>query len=822
MFDGLLQDVRYALRALCSSPGFFAIAILSLALGIGANTAIFSLIDAVILKTLPVSHPEQLVELGMKTEDGLTFTNPIWEQVRDRQDVFSGAFAYSPIRLNLAVGGEVRNANTSWVSGDFFRTLGVNPLLGRTIAGADDKRGCPVIGVLSYDFWQREYGGTAGVFDRRLMLNSHPVRIVGVAPPGFTGIQVGEAVDIYLPLCGEGTLVRENSALDKRANWWLWIFARLKPGIGEQQALARMNTLAPQIFAATMPPNYPSDAQKYHLSRRFDLIPAANGYSDVRRQYKAALYALMAVAGVVLLIACANVANLLISRAAVRRKEIAIRMAVGAGRARLIRQLLTESLLLSSMGAALGVLFAQWASRMLVRFLTTSNSTVALDLSLDGRVLAFTTAAAAVTGILFGLAPAWQGTRVDPHSAMKANARGVVESQARFSLGKMLVALQVALSLVLLIGAGLMLKTFAKLATLDTGFDKKEVLLVRVDPRYASVPPGRRLPLYQELQGRLAAVPGVRSASFADITPVSGSDSNQIVHVDGYVAKSRKDLVVWVNLISPGFFATMETPFIAGRDFDAHDTMQAPLVAVVNESMANKFFGSPRDAVGKTFRQGWNEISSPIQIVGVVKDTKYLSLREEKVAIAYYPLSQLPPMRWANFLLRANGPAASLIPGVKAAVDEVNHDITLQFRTLSVQLDESLGRERLLATLTGFFGALALALAVIGLYGVMSYNVARRRNEIGIRMALGAEQARVLRMVLGEVAILIVAGLALGLAVAVSSTRLLASFLYRLQPNDPTTLVTACVVLAVSAVLAGLLPARRAANLDPMRALRED
>jgi putative ABC transport system permease protein len=822
MFDHVLQDGRYALRALRSSPGFSAIAILSLALGIGANTAIFSLINAVILKTLPVSHPEQLVQLVMKTEGGTSFTNPIWEQVRDRQDVFSGALAYSPIRLNLAGGGEVRNANTSWVSGDFFRTLGVNPILGRTFTAADDKRGCPVVGVLSYDFWQREYGGAADVFERRLTLSSHPVQIVGVAPPGFNGIQVGETVEIYLPLCAEGTLVRENSALDKRANWWLWIFARLKPGISEQQALARMNTLAPQIFAATMPSGYPPDAQKYHLNRRFDLLPGASGYSSIRRDYTAALYALMAAVGVVLLIACANVANLLVSRASTRRKEIAIRMAIGAGRARLIRQLLTESLLLSSVGAVLGVLFAEWASRMLVRFLDTSNSTVVLDLSIDVRVLAFTMGVAVATGILFGLAPAWQGVHVDPHSAMKANARGVVESHARFGLGKMLVTAQVALSLVLLVGAGLMLKTFAKLATVDTGFDKNQVLLIRVDPRYASVPPDRRLPLYQELQQRLGAIPGVRSASFADITPVSGSDSNQVVHVEGYVPKSRKDMVVWTNSISAGFFASMETPFIAGRDFNEHDTLHAPLVAVINQSMASKFFGSPLSAVGKTFRNGWNEISGPIQIIGVVKDTKYTSLRAEGEAIAYYPLSQLPPMRWANFVLRANGPAASLIPSVKAAVDEVNHDITLQFRALALQVDESLCRERLLATLSGFFGALALGLAVIGLYGVMSYNVARRRNEIGIRMALGAEQARVLRMVLGEVAVLVVAGLALGLAVAVSSTRLLASFLYRLEPNDPTTLVTACVVLAVSAVVAGLLPARRAANLDPMTALREE
>jgi predicted permease len=822
MFDDVLQDVRYALRALCASPGFGAIAILSLALGIGANTAIFSLINAVILKTLPVSHPEQLVQLVMKTEGGTTFTNPIWEQVRDGQDVFSGAFAYSPIRLNLAGGGEVRNASTSWVSGDFFSTLGVHAVLGRTFTAADDKRGCPAIAVLSHDFWQREYGGAADVFERRLTLSSHPVRIVGVAQPGFNGIQVGEGIEIYMPLCAEGTLVRENSALDKRANWWLWVFARLKPGIGEQQALARMNTLAPQIFAATMPFGYPPSAQKYHLDRRFNLLPGAAGYSSIRRDYTAALYALMAAVGVVLLIACANVANLLIFRASTRRKEIAIRMAIGAGRARLIRQLLTESLLLSSMGAVLGILFAEWASRMLVRFLDTSNSAVVLDLSIDLRVLAFTMGVAVATSILFGLAPAWQGTRVDPHSAMKANARGVVESHARFGLGKMLVTVQVALSLVLLVGAGLMLKTFAKLATVDTGFDKNQVLLIRVDPRYASVPLDRRLPLYQELQQRLGAIPGVRSVSFADITPVSGSDSNQVVHVEGYVPKSRKDMVVWTNSISPGFFASMETPFIAGRDFNEHDTLHAPLVAVINESMARKFFGSPLSAVGKTFRNGWNEISGPIQIIGVVKDTKYTSLRAEGEAIAYYPLSQLPPMRWANFVLRANGQAASLIPSVKAAVGEVNHDITLQFRTLALQVDESLGRERLLATLSGFFGALALGLAVIGLYGVMSYNVARRRNEIGIRMALGAEQARVLRMVLGEVAILIVAGLALGLAAAISSTRLLASFLYRLEPNDPTTLVTACVVLAVSAVVAGLLPARRAANLDPMTALREE
>jgi putative ABC transport system permease protein len=405
---------------------------------------------------------------------------------------------------------------------------------------------------------------------------------------------------------------------------------------------------------------------------------------------------------------------------------------------------------------------------------------------------------------------------------MKANARGMVESHTRFGIGKVLVAAQVALSLALLVGAGLMLKTFAKLATLDTGFEKNQILLVRVDPRYASVPLDRRLALYQELQQRLAAVPGVRSASFADVTPISGRDSNWIVYVDGYAPKSRGDSVVWVNQVGTGFFATMETPLILGRDFNDRDTLRAPPVAVINESMAKKFFHSPQEAVGKTFRYGFDKISDPVQVIGVVKDTKYQSLREEKETIAYFPQSQQSPARSNNFLIRANGPAASLIPGVKAAVDEVNHNITLQFRTLAVQLDESLGRERLLATLSGFFGALALALAAIGLYGVMSYNVARRRNEIGIRMALGAEQSRVLRMVVGEVAILIVAGLALGLAGAVSGTHLLASFLYGVEPNDPATLAGACLILAAAAVVAGFLPARRAANLDPMTALREE
>jgi predicted permease len=615
--------------------------------------------------------------------------------------------------------------------------------------------------------------------------------------------------------------MHENSALDKRGNWWLSVVGRPKPGVSEKQVRARLRTIASEVLKATLPTDWTADGQRHYLSRNFDVVPAANGLSYIRTQYQPALSALMVVVAVVLLIACANVANLLLSRAAMRQREIAIRMAIGAGRGRLIRQLLTESLLLAFSGAGLGILFAQWGARLLVHFLSSSTNQVVLDLSIDFRVLGFTVAVAIATGVLFGLAPAWRGTRVEPQSAMKANARGVLESQSRFGLAKGLVMLQVALSMVLLTGAGLMLGTFSKLSSADTGFDRNQVLLVRVDPRNANYPLERRPALYLELQARLAAIPGVRSVSFADITPVSGSDANTIVQVDGYVAKSRQDMVVWINHVSSGFFQTLGTPFIAGRDFNDRDTFHSTPVVIVNESLAQKFFGGPSAAMGRTFRQGW-PVASPVEIVGVVKDAKYVSLRAENEMIGYLPQSQLPPSRWNNFQLRASGPALSLIPSVKAAFGEVNRDIDLQFRTLALQLDESLGREKLLATLSGFFGALALLLATIGLYGVMSYNVARRRNEIGIRMALGAEQTRVLSMILREVAILIGVGLAIGLAAALATTRFISSFLYGIKSTDPLTLSLAAATLAVVATAAGYFPARRASRQDPMTALREE
>jgi predicted permease len=812
MLDAILQDLRYAVRALRSSPGFAAVAVLSLALGIGANTAIFSLIDSVMLKTLPVAHPEELLQVTSVLYRG-AFANPLWEQVRDRQDVFSGIFAFSLNRYNLSQGGEARYAMGNRVSGQYFETLGVHAVLGRALTAADDKRGCPGTAVLSYDYWQRAYGGREDVLGKSVSLDGHPFEIVGVSQPGFSGVTIGEAVDVTVPICTDAIILPENNSLAKPADWWLNVIARPKPGISTSQAAARLNTLAPDIFKATLPFNLRADNASKYLANTFTIAPAGSGLSQIRSQYRLALLTLMVVVGAVLLIACANVANLLLARGAARRREIAIRMALGSGRARIIRQLLTESLLLSLSGAALGIVFAQWGTHALVGFLSTSRSSVFLDLSIDGRMLAFTAAVAIATGLLFGLAPAWRGTRVQPQTAMKANSRGVIEG-SKFGLGKALVMLQVALSLVLVVGAGLMLSTFWRLTSMDTGFNRQNVLLVRVDIRNANYPVERRAAAWQQMLDRVRAIPGILSASMSGLTPISRSSWTESLLISGVTTGG-----VAYNSVSQGYFDTLGTPLIAGRDFNKYDTPQSPSVAIVNETFVKKFFPNT-NPLGKTYQWRPNDIlSAPVEIVGVVKDAKYFSLREPVPPTSFRAESQEKPRFFAVIEIRSS---TNLIPAVESAMAEVNRDVTLQFTSFATQIDESLVRERLLAALSGFFGALALLLATIGLYGVMSYNVARRRNEIGIRMALGAEQSRVLRMVLREVCILIFIGLAVGLATTLATTRFVSSFLYDLTPNDPRTLATAAAVLAIVAVFAGYLPARRASRLDPMTALREE
>jgi putative ABC transport system permease protein len=529
----------------------------------------------------------------------------------------------------------------------------------------------------------------------------------------------------------------------------------------------------------------------------------------------------MAIVGVVLLIACANVANLLLARGAARQREIAIRIALGSGRARIMRQLLTESIVLSLTGAALGILFAQWGARLLVGFLSLGDNKVFLDLSIDLRVLAFTAGVSIFTALLFGFAPAWKGTAVNPQSAMKSNSRGIIEG-SRFGLGKALVVVQVALSLVLVVGAGLMVSTFVKLRTLDAGFEREHVLLVKVDLRNGNYPAERRGAAMRDMLVHLRALPGVRSASVSNMTPISNSFWNEDLQIEGYTSKGQDDTLVYFNEVSDGYFETMRTPIVAGRDFNSHDTPESPKVAIVNETVARKFFAG-QNPVGKRYRAEQGRKMGPwTEIVGVVKDSKYGSLREDILPTAFLAASQDMTPMWYQFEVRTAGAPNSITAGARAAIAEVNRDVSLQFKTLALQVDESLARERLLASLSGFFGALALALAMIGLFGVMSYNIARRRNEIGIRMALGAEQSRVLGMILREVAILIGLGLAIGLIAALGTTRFVESFLYGMKANDPWTLALAALTLALVAALAGFLPARKASRLHPMNALREE
>jgi putative ABC transport system permease protein len=638
---------------------------------------------------------------------------------------------------------------------------------------------------------------------------------------GFAGVDVGVEKDLYVPLCTEKIVRGEFSSLDQRSTWWLRVIGRPKVGVSASQSEARLKVLAPGVFEATVPPAWKADRQQEYRRNSFDTQPAANGLSNLRKQYREALMVLMAIVGVVLLIACANVANLLLARSAARQREIAIRIALGSGRARLMRQLLTESMVLSLTGAALGILFAQWGARLLVRLLSVGGSKVFLDLTIDSRVLAFTVGVSIFTALLFGLAPAWRGTAVNPQSAMKANGRGVIEG-SKFGLGKALVVAQVALSLVLVVGAGLMLSTFFRLETLDAGFDREHVLLVNVDLRNGNYPQERRGAAMREMLEHLRAVPGVRSASASNMTPVSGGFWSENLEVEGYTSKGGEESLVYFNEVSDRYFETLRTDLIAGRDFNTHDTAESPKVAIVNQTAAKKFFGGG-NPIGKRFREEEGDKMGPwIEIVGMVKDSKYGSLREDILPTAFTAASQDATPMWYTFEVSAAGSPTAVISGAKSAIAEVNRDVSLQYKTLALQVDESLARERLLAALSGFFGALAMALATIGLYGVMSYNVARRRNEIGIRMALGAEQSRVLRMVLREVAMLIGLGLAIGLAAAMMTTHFVESFLYGTKANDPWTLSLAAGFLALVAAMAGFLPARRASRLEPMNALREE
>jgi predicted permease len=828
LIETLFQDIRYGLRILGRTPVISCVAILSLALGIGANTAIFSLIDTVMLRILPVEKPDELMQVRIRDprapndEPDSTFTNPLWEELRNRQDFFSGIFAWNLTQFDLSQGGAVHDVNGMFASGEYFSTLGIRPAAGRLITAADDKRCCPGVAVLSYGFWQDHFGGAQSAVGSTLSLDNHIFNVIGVSAPGFFGLEVGNKFDVAIPVCAAEIFDGPKSRLDRRSWWWLRVAGRSKPGMTSEQLMARLGVVSPLVFAAALPQDWEVKDQQDFLKRSFQTIPAATGTSYLRRQFTQPLHILMGVVGLVLLIACANIASLMLARASARHKEIAVRKALGASRARLIRQLLTECVLLSTAGALLGILFARWGSALLVRYISTGDNKVFLDLSFDWRILRFLAGAAVFTGILFGVLPAFRSTRVSLTSAMKGSQAVDTESRAKFRPGKWIVASQVALSLVLLVASGLFLRSLVKLVTMDVGFDRNNVLIVRANLHNAKVPAEQQPAMFDEIEGRLRTLPGVVSASRSVMTPVSNYVWNSDLEVDTPNAPTGDAALAFFNFISPGYLGTVRTPLFAGRNFNDGDTKTAPRVAVVNETLARKFFPNG-NALGKYFRVHADpgKPEPPIQIVGLAKDAKYESLREEAHATAYFPIAQVTePVEEQVFELRTVMRPSVLVPAVQESVAGVSKAVPLDFGTLAEQVNDSLVQERLLATLSTFFGALALLLAMIGLYGALSYLVAQRQREFGIRIALGAPRDSILRLVMRDVLIVLAGGLTAGAALALATVGVLQKMLFGLAPHDTFTFLAAIGVLSAVAMVAGYMPARRATRVDPMVALR--
>ena len=842
-----IQDLRYGVRMLLRAKGFTAVAVLSLALGIGANTALFSLIDAVLLKMLPVKKPTELVLFDWlsgpramsRSIDGTTSDDPAtgmrtstsfsylaFERLRDQNETLSGVFAFAPFeQLNVNVDGVAEVAGGELVTGGYYDTLGVKAILGSTITPRDDAPGSEPVVVITHRYWERRFARDPEIIGKKINVNNVPFIIIGVTPPEFLGtLQVGESPDLTIPMSLEPQLRPRSQSLRQPWFWWVRIMGRLKPGIAAEQARANLEPAfqqSAQEGSEAALAQFPAQRQAQSSQPRdvpsLRVASGSQGLNELRSAYSQPLTILVIVVGVVLLIACANVANLLLSRAASRQKEIAVRLALGASRWRLIRQLLTESVLLAIIGGSVGVIFAYWGKDVLLVLRPWGGGELILNLKLDLRVLAFTIGVSAITGLLFGLAPALRATRIDLTPALKDNARSLAGGSGS-RLTRSLIVIQVAMSLVLLVGAGLFVNTLRNLQAVDVGFNRENLLLFRVDPRLSGYSGPQIASLYPRITEQIEAIPGVRSATISRHPLLSGNRRTSSISVQGS-AQEPSD-VVYVNLVGASFFETMEMPILAGRSLNPRDDERAPKVAVINQTMARKYFGED-NPIGKRFGFGGDPAEAgKIEVVGVVRDAKYTSLRGETPPTAYTPYLQENPGQM-NFEVRTAGDAAAMISSIRDAVREVDSNLPLfDVKTQRKQAEESLAQERLFATLSGFFGVLALLLACVGLYGVMSYGVARRTNEIGIRMALGATTLRITRMVMRETMWVVVIGVVIGLSAAVASTRLIKSMLFGLAPTDPLTISVAALLLIAVAALAGYIPARRAARVDPMIALR--
>jgi putative ABC transport system permease protein len=832
VLGALVRDLHYATRLLRLNPSFAIVAALSLALGIGANSAIFQLLDAVRLRTLPVKDPQQLADVrivyapngrtGAFTSHNPQLTNALWEQIRDRQQGFSNIAAWSTQRMNLRQGGEARYANGLWVSGTFFEILGVRPILGRLISQGDDHRGCGSSGaVISYSFWQQEFGGEPSVLGKTITLEGKPFEVIGVTPTSFFGVEVGRNFDVALPVCAEPIVDGEEERLNSPQAWWLASIGRLRPGWSLGRVSDQLAAISPGIFSATLPSKYDSGDRSNYLKFKLGAIAAASGVSSLRREYETPLLLLMAICGMVLLIACANLANLMMARASARQREMAVRLALGASRCRLISQLMTESFLIAILGALCGAAIAQILSRILVAFLSTQNTHIFLDLKPDWRVLTFTVGLALLACLLFGLTPALKSAHIAPIAAMKSGGRGLTGGRERFGFRQALVISQVSLSLVLLVGALLFIRTFRNLLNVDAGFHADHILITRVDLTALNLPPERRTVFKQQLLAQLRAVPEVTAAADSTIVPAIGEGWNDNIDIkDVGVVRA----LVNFDEVSSGYFRTLETPLLAGRDFSEEDTSTSPPVAIVTEQFAKKFLAGA-NPVGKTFKMPDESGRSGriYQIVGLVRDIKYEDLHDAFSPIAFVDEAQdQHPNPEVQVMIRSEGNPDTVISAVRSAIAQISPTLVIDFRIFKTTIRDSLLRERLMATLAAFCGVLASTLAAIGLYGVISYIVVRRTNEIGIRMALGATRRRILTVVTFEIAKLLIVGLVIGSVLALAVTPAVRSLLYGLRPNDPLTFVAATAGLATVSMAASLVPALRASRLHPMLALRDE
>jgi putative ABC transport system permease protein len=834
--DTLWQDLRYGIRTLLKNPGFTIIATLTLALGLGANTAIFSLTDQILLRLLPVEKPEELVLLrspgpksGRAWSDGdgaASFSYPLYKAVRDKNNVFAGLIARFAVSLSVSGEGQTERALGELVSGNYFDVLGVRPALGRVFTDDDDKvPGAGSVIVLSHGYWTRHFGADPNILNKTLVVNGTPMTVVGVARSGFTGVQVGQLPDIFIPITMKAQMTPNWNGLDDHRDYWLAMIGRLNPGVSREQGEQAFAPIYAQLLEEELPlaGKMNAERQQQFLDRKMLFESGSRGRPILQRNAKEPLVVLMCMVGLVLLIACANVANLLMARGAARQREIAIRMAVGAGRWRLVRQFLVESLTLSVAGGLAGLLVASWTIGALVASIPEDFGAVGLSSQLDLRLLGFNLALSVLTGILFGVAPAMKATRLNLEGTLREQGSSVSGSLAQVRFRKLLVLAQVILTALLLVGAGLFARSLYNLQRIDLGLRPDNLVTFSIAPSLNGYTPARTVALLDSLHQKLATEPGVESVSEAVIAVLTDSNSNSNITAEGYESQENEDMNIGENWIGPGFFSTLGIPLVKGREFAASDTTDSPKVAVINEAMAQRFFGN-REAIGAKFAfGGGKDVHPDIEIVGVVKNSKHGGVRDEAAPFACMPYAQMKDLGSATFYLKTRQDVGAMATALRSEVQRLDGNLPIyNLKTLEQQVGESLFADKFLTFLSMCFALLAALLASLGLYGVMAYTVTRRTREIGIRMALGATRGNVSWIILREVVVLAAVGLLIGLPIAYWLGRFTETLLFGIKASDPLVFIGAGLLLIFATLIGGYLPARKAASIDPLVALRHE